>query len=219
MKYMSNAKFVLPKFYTAASLACATIGLTGAILTTDARAEETKVGVIMEARPAEQPWSGAVYDALQGIVKKDPAVKLSMSYKAYDPTTAEPVARQMIDDGAVIVDFHSFALNDVAHTLSKQFPKIPMAVSSFDPPVQPNLSIFTASYLNIGYSNCWLLAKLSKSGKIAYVAAVAIPYATEVLEGCKLGAAAANPKAEVLAAYGGRASAIPKRHASKRRGC
>jgi basic membrane protein A len=32
---------------------------------------------------------------------------------------------------------------------------------------------------------------------------VAIPYATEVLEGCKLGAAAANPKAEVLAAYGG----------------
>jgi simple sugar transport system substrate-binding protein len=164
-------------------------------------AEETKLGLIMEARPAEQPWSAAIYDAAQKLVKKDPNVKLLLSYKAYDPTSAEPVARQMIDDGAVVVDMHSFALNDVAHTLSKAFPKIPMSVSSFDPPVQPNLSIGTASYLDIGYSDCWLLSKLSKSGKIGYVAALPIPYATEILEGCKLGAAAANPKAVVLAAY------------------
>jgi basic membrane lipoprotein Med (substrate-binding protein (PBP1-ABC) superfamily) len=164
-------------------------------------AAETKLGIIMEARPAEQPWSGAIYDAAQALVKKDPSIKLLLSYKAYDPTSAEPVARQMIEEGAVVVDMHSFALNDVAHSLAKQFPKVPMSVSSFDPPVQPNLSIGTASYLNIGYSDCWLLAKLSKSGKIGYVAALPIPYATEILEGCKLGATAANPKAQVLAAY------------------
>lgn len=187
------------RLMTIAALALATLTSNGALRS--AFAADTKLGIIMEARPAEQPWSAAIYNAAQALAKKDPSIKLLLSYKAYDPTSAEPVARQMIEEGAVVVDMHSFALNDVAHTLAKAYPKVPMSVSSFDPPVQPNLSIGTASYLDIGYSNCWLLAKLSKSGKIAYVAALAIPYATEILEGCKLGAAAANPKATVLAAY------------------
>ena len=166
------------------------------------RAEDIKVGIIMEARPAEQPWSAAIYDAAQALGKKNPSLKFLQSYKAYDPTSAEPVARQMLQEGAVVLNMHSFALNDVAHTLAKEFPKIPMSVSSFDPPVQPNLSIGTASYLQIGYSNCWLLAKLSKTGKIAFVGAMPIPYATELLKGCELGAAAANSNAKVLAGYG-----------------
>ncbi len=99
---MSKDKFTHSALHTAAALACAAIALTAGWSTTHALAEETKVGVIMEARPAEQPWSGAVYDALQGIVKKDPSVKLLLSYKAYDPTSAEPVARQMIVAGAII---------------------------------------------------------------------------------------------------------------------
>jgi simple sugar transport system substrate-binding protein len=165
-------------------------------------AEEIKVGIIMEARPAEQPWSAAIYDTAQALAKKNPSLKFLQSFKAYDPTSAEPVARQMLEDGAAVLDMHSFALNDVAHTLAKEFPKIPMSVSSFDPPVQPNLSIGTASYLQVGYSNCWLLAKLSKSGKIAFVGAMPIPYATELLQGCELGAAAANKDAKVLSGYG-----------------
>jgi basic membrane lipoprotein Med (substrate-binding protein (PBP1-ABC) superfamily) len=108
----------------------------------------------------------------------------------------------MLQEGAVILDLHSFALNDVAHVIAKEFPKVPMSVSSFDPPMQPNLNIGTASYLQIGYSNCWLLAKLSKTGKIAFVGAMPIPYATEMLKGCQLGAAAANKNATVLAGYG-----------------
>jgi basic membrane protein A len=167
-----------------------------------ASADEMKIGIIMEARPAEQPWSAAIYDAAQALGKKNPSLKFLQSYKAYDPTSAEPVARQMLQEGAVVLDMHSFALNDVAHVLAKEFPKIPMSVSSFDPPVQPNLSIGTASYLQVGYSNCWLLAKLSKSGKIAFVGAMPIPYATELLKGCELGATAANGAAKVLSGYG-----------------
>jgi basic membrane lipoprotein Med (substrate-binding protein (PBP1-ABC) superfamily) len=191
-RHMTSKLLSLPFALAAIGVVCAASGSIAA---------DTKIGLIMEARPVEQPWSAAIYDAAQALAKKDPSIKFLLSYKAYDPTSAEPVARQMIEEGAVVVDMHSFALNDVAHTMAKAFPKVPMSVSSFDPPVQPNLSIGTASYLNIGYSNCWMLAKLSKSGKIAYVAALAIPYATEILEGCKLGATAANPKVEVLAAY------------------
>ena len=184
-----------------AFLAALTIAIVSG-LAGQAMAAQTKIGIIMEARPAAQPWSAAIYDAAQALKKKNPSIQFLMSYKAYDPTSAEPVARQMLQQGAAILDLHSFALNDVAHSLAKEFPKIPMSVSSFDPPVQPNLSIGTASYLQIGYSNCWLLAKLSKSGKIGFVGAMPIPYATELLKGCELGATAASSKAKVLSGYG-----------------
>jgi basic membrane protein A len=46
------------------------------------------------------------------------------------------------------------------------------------------------------------LAKLSKTGKIAFVGAMPIPYATELLKGCELGATAANSAAKVLSGYG-----------------
>lgn len=194
---------------TARATTCITlsIGAALALLMTggalvSAAAAETKIGIVMEARPAEQPWSAAIYDAAQALAKKNPSLKILQSYKAYDPTSAEPVARQMLQEGAVILDMHSFALNDVAHVLAKEFPKIPMSVTGFDPPVQPNLNIGAVSYLQIGYSNCWLLAKLSKTGKIAFVGAMPIPYATELLEGCELGAAAANKDAKVLSGYG-----------------
>lgn len=165
--------------------------------------EEVKLGFIMEARPADQPWSSAINASGEALQQEDPNTEVTQTFEAYDPTAAEPVARQLLDEGYQVLVLHSFALNDVAHTLAGEYKDVPMSVSSFDPPVQPNLSIATASYLQIGYSNCWLLAKLSKSNKIGIVGAQPIPYATELERGCGLGAKAANPDVEVLSAYGG----------------
>ena len=75
---------------------CTLFGVVG-----DAVADETKIGIIMEARPAEQPWSAAIYDAAQALAKKNPSLKFFQSYKAYDPTSAEPIARQMLQEGAL----------------------------------------------------------------------------------------------------------------------
>lgn len=185
-------------------LAVWSVVLTSAMGVVNANAQETssvEIGMILEARPAEQPWSAAIHDAAERLKKRDADIKVTESFKAYDPTSAEPVARQLIDQGYDVLVLHSFALNDVAHKLAKEFPGIPMSVSSFDPAVDPNLNIATASYLQIGYSNCWLLAKLSESGKIAFVGAQPIPYATELQKGCELGASAASPEVEVMAAY------------------
>jgi basic membrane lipoprotein Med (substrate-binding protein (PBP1-ABC) superfamily) len=168
---------------------------------TDTHAANLKIGIIMEARPAEQPWSAAIFEAAERLRKRDSSISFSQSFKAFDPTSAEPIARQLLAEGHKVLVLHSFALNDVAHALAKQFKGVPMSVSSFDPPEQPNLNIATASYLQIGYSNCWLLAKISKSGKIGFVGAQPIPYATELAKGCQLGATAARSGAQVLTAY------------------
>lgn len=182
-----------------AVIVAAVLGMVAGLWAVQANAQT--IGVILEARASEQPWSAAVFDALDKLKKQIPTLKIKQAANALDPTSAEPVARQMLTEGVDILDLHSFALNDIAHTLAKENPKIPMSVSSFDPPVQPNLNVGTASYLNVGYSQCWLLAKLSKSGKIGVIGALPIPYATEILEGCQIGAAAAVPKTTVLSAY------------------
>jgi basic membrane protein A len=189
------------KKFSIAVLGCLALSAPGFFAAGSAEAEEIKVGIIYEARATEQPWSASIYAAAEKFAKQNPSVKLLQSYNAFDATAAEPVARQMLSQGVAFLDFHSFALNDVAHALAKEFPKTPMSLATFEPPVQPNLNVGTASYLQIGYSNCWLLAKISKSNKLGFVGAMPIPYATELLEGCKAGASAAKPGAEVLAAY------------------
>ncbi len=89
-------------------------------------------------------------------------------------------------------------LSDVAKTLAPEYKQVPMAVSSFGVMMQPNLSSITASYLEMGYSNCWLLTKMSKDGRIGMVGAQKAPFETEQMEGCKVGAVAANPNAKIV---------------------
>lgn len=164
-------------------------------------AEKVKIGVINESTPAKEPWSAAMVEALDRLQAEDPDIEFSISTKAFQPTVAEPIARQLIADGARVMLMHSFVLNDITHKLAKEFPKVLFSVSSFVPPVQPNLSIATASYLQIGYSQCWLLAKISKSGKVGFLAAQKVPYATELEEGCKIGHKAGDPKSTLVSAW------------------
>jgi len=166
-----------------------------------AAAEKVKIGIINESSPANEPWSAAMIEAVEKLKAEDGDIEFSVSTKAFQPTVAEPIARQLIADGHKVMILHSFVLNDVAHTLAKEFPNVAFSVSSFVPPVQPNLTIATASYLQIGYSQCWLLAKISKSAKVGFLAAQAVPYATELLEGCAIGAKAGDPKSELISAY------------------
>lgn len=173
----------------------------GSASSSDESTGKLEIGVILEARPADQPWSAAMHDASQRLMKRDSSVSVTETRGAYDPTKAEPVGRQFINGGYKVLVLHSFALGDVAKSLSQEFTKVPMSVASFDNALQPNLNIATASYLQIGYSNCWMLARLSKSNVIGFVGPQPIPYATEMLEGCKLGAKAANPGVKVLSAY------------------
>ncbi|MCV3735165.1 BMP family ABC transporter substrate-binding protein (plasmid) [Rhizobium sp. TRM96647] len=156
------------------------------------------IGIILEARPDVEPWSAAWHDAAEKLKSQDPTIKVLESYDAYDPARAEPVARQMLDSGANILALTTFVLSDVAKTVAADYPEVPMAVASFGVSLDPNLSSFTASYLEMGYSNCWLLTKLSKDGRIGVVGAQQAPFETEQMEGCKLGAAAANPASEIV---------------------
>jgi basic membrane protein A len=156
-----------------------------------------KIGIIMEARPEAEPWSLAWHASAEAMMAKDPAVSVVETFDAYDATRSEPVIRQILDTGGNAVALSSFVLTDVAKKLAAEYPDVPMVLTSFGVVQQPNLSEATASYLEIGYATCWLLAKLSDDGRVGYVGAQRAPFEVETLEGCGIGAKAANPAAEV----------------------
>ncbi|SDT23846.1 BMP family lipoprotein [Bradyrhizobium canariense] len=162
-----------------------------------AASKQVTIGLIEEARPDVNPWAVAWHESVEAMKRKDPSLKVIETYDAFDPVRAEPVARQMIDAGVNVVGLTTFVLTDVAKNLSTDFPKVPMVAATFGVTRQPNLSSVTASYLEIGYANCWLLTKLSKDGRLGVVGAKKAPFETEQLEGCKLGATAANPSAQI----------------------
>lgn len=164
-------------------------------------AKSVKVGLILEDRPESDPWAAAWDTSIKAVVKKDPAVSYKEAYNANSPTDAQPVIQQLLGSGTGAMLMTSYTLSDIATSVQSQYPNVPMAVSSFQGTVPPNLSVVTASYLQIGYVNCWLLAKLSKTGKVGYTNGLPVPFATELLQGCQLGAAAANPSSKVLVAY------------------
>lgn len=176
-------------------------GTSGGGSSTTTKGAAIKVGMILEDRPAVDPWSKAWDVALKEIAGKDSGVTYQEAYNANTPTDAQPVIQQMLNNNFGLMLLTSYTLTDIAKSLQSQFPTVPMAVSSFAGVAQPNLSVMTASYLQMGYVNCWLLTKLSKTGTIGYINGLPVPFATELLQGCKLGATAANPNAKVLTAY------------------
>ena len=60
----------------------------------------------------------------------------------------------------------SFVLTDVAKPVATEYSDVPMVLTSFGEPQQPNLSLATASYLEICYATCCLLAKLADDGRL-----------------------------------------------------
>lgn len=152
-----------------------------------------KIGLIQEARPEVEPWSLSWQNAMNSVIKQDPNVGLTETYNAYDATRAEPVIRQMLSGGAKVMLMSTFVLANAAKSVAKSYPKVPMVVTAFGTTQAPNLNSATASYLEIGYSTCWLLTKLAKDGHIGLVDAQKAPFETEIEQGCALGAKAANP--------------------------
>jgi len=181
-----------------AQLAPMLIGIGAALIPAGAQAQsEVTIGLIQEARPEVEPWSLAWHDSVAAMMKKDPALKVVETFDAYDATRAEPVIRQLLDGGAKVLAMSSFVLTDVAKAVAPEYPDVPMVLTSFGAMVQPNLSSATASYLEIGYSTCWLLTRLSDDGRVGFVGAQEAPFETETLAGCEVGAKAANPSAAI----------------------
>jgi basic membrane lipoprotein Med (substrate-binding protein (PBP1-ABC) superfamily) len=162
-----------------------------------------KIAAIQEDRPQNEPWAAGLHDSLVKLQTQDNCVQFTETQDAFTPTKAEPEIRQFISAGYQMILGHSFAMSDTIHKLAVEFPKVFFEVSNFEPPVPPNLTVATESYLEVSYATCWLLASISKSHTIGIIAAQPLPNQKDDIIGCQLGAKAADPTGKVLSVFDG----------------
>jgi basic membrane protein A and related proteins len=159
-----------------------------------------RFGVILPTSSTDLNWSQTMTSASRDVAKQLGA-KLSLTDKVFDPTQARPLFDQLLGQKVKLIFAHSFSFAQLVKELAPKNPTTIFVVSADGEKAGKNISISTYSYLEMGYSQCWLAAKLSKSGIIGNVGTAKVPYNTETNQGCQLGAKAANPKAKVFEAF------------------
>ena len=181
----------------------AAVAATGSATASDASRDATagfKFGVILPTSSTDLNWSQTMASAARDVTKQLGA-KLSMTDKVLDPTQARPLFTQLLDQDEKLIFAHSFSFAELVKELAPKNPDTVFVVAADGEKPSKNISISTYSYLEMGYSQCWLAAKLSKSGTIGNVGVAKVPFNTETNQGCRLGAKAANPQAKVLEAF------------------
>jgi basic membrane protein A len=165
--------------------------------------EGFRIGLALPTTADDHHWSYRMAQEAEAF-GEDTGVEVQVSSAVFDPTEAEPVIRQFIDGGYDVIIAHSFSHEPVVRELAPQFPDIPFALAadSGDPPDE-NMVIYTYSYLQMGYTMCWLGAQLSESGVLGIAGADEVPFNTETNEGCRVGAEEAVPGIEVIEAFSG----------------
>jgi len=159
-----------------------------------------RFGVILPTSSTDLNWSQTMTVASRSVAKQLGA-KLSLTDKVFDPTQARPLFDQLLSQNVGLIFAHSFSFAQLVKELARKNPSTIFIVSADGEKPTKNISVSTCSYLEMGYSQCWLAAKISKSGIIGNVGAAKAPYNTETNQGCRLGAKAANAKAKVIEAY------------------
>lgn len=186
-----------------ATTVLAALAATGTAPASDSSGTATqgfKFGVILPTSSTDLNWSQTMTSASRDVAKQLGA-KLSLTDKVFDPTQARPLFTQLLNQKEKLIFAHSFSFAQLVKELAPKNPNTVFVVSADGEKPSKNISISTYSYLEMGYSQCWLAAKLSKSGVIGNVGAAKVPFNTETNQGCRLGAKAANSKAKVLEAF------------------
>jgi basic membrane lipoprotein Med (substrate-binding protein (PBP1-ABC) superfamily) len=160
-----------------------------------------RVGIVLPTTVDDHHWSYRMDQDARALAG-ELGIEVRLSSAVFDPTEAEPVIRQFIDGGFDLIVAHSFSHEPVVRQLAPQHPDLPFALAGDSGiPPEKNMVNYTYSYLQMGYTMCWLGAQLSESGILGVAGADQVPYNTETNEGCRVGAEDAVPGIRVIEAF------------------
>lgn len=160
---------------------------------------DQQLAVMLPTPSNDLGWSQAMAEAATDVAGER-GLDLDITDNAFDPTESRPSLEQYLAGDVPLVVVHGFNFTPVVDELAPQHADRFFSEAAFREP-QANIAVHTFSYLEAGYSMCWLGARLSESGTIGMVGASPAPFNVETHEGCEIGAEAAVPGTTVLEAY------------------
>ena len=178
----------------AAAAACVVASALGIAAGAHAQAPpKLKVAAIYTV-PVEQQWVSRIDRALKAAVARG-EIEYVFSENVAN-ADYERVMRQYAEQGTALVVGESFAVEDAARRVAKDYPKVAFLMGSSKGPQAPNFSVFDNYIQEPAYLSGLVAGGLSKSGKIGMVGGFPIPEVNRLMNAFMAGVREMNPKAE-----------------------
>lgn len=149
--------------------------------------------------PVEQQWVSRIDKALKAAVARG-EVEYVFSENVAN-ADYERVMRQYAEKGHVLIVGESFAVEDAARRVAKDYPKVAFLMGSSKGPQAPNFSVFDNYIQEPAYLSGLIAGGMSKSGKIGMVGGFPIPEVNRLMNAFMAGAKEANPKVEFMVTF------------------
>jgi len=181
------------------ALAAAVAAATLASLSAPALAQtKIKVAAIYTV-PVEQQWVSRIDKALKAAQARG-----EIEYVFSENVTNadyERVMRGYAEKGNALIVGESFAVEDAARKVAKDYPKVSFVMGSSKGPQAPNFSVFDNYIQEPAYLTGMIAGGMTKSNKIGMVGGYPIPEVNRLMNAFMAGAKETNPKVEFMVTF------------------
>lgn len=161
---------------------------------------EEKIKVIgIFATPIEEPWDGAIHQAL--LKAKD---ELGIDYEWVESvgySDFERVLREYADKGPDIIMGDAFGNEESARRVAKDYPNIAFAFGSGGGPADPNFAVFDDWIHEPAYLCGVIAGKITKSNIIGVVGGYPVPEVNRIVNAFISGVKEVNANAKVKVTF------------------
>jgi basic membrane lipoprotein Med (substrate-binding protein (PBP1-ABC) superfamily) len=181
------------------TLAAAVAAATLASLSAPALAQtKIKVAAIYTV-PVEQQWVSRIDKALKAAQARG-EIEYVFSENVSN-ADYERVMRGYAEKGNALIVGESFAVEDAARKVAKDYPKVSFVMGSSKGPQAPNFSVFDNYIQEPAYLTGMIAGGMTKSNKIGMVGGYPIPEVNRLMNAFMAGAKETNPKVEFMVTF------------------
>ena len=185
-----------------------TLGAALAVAVTSASLLSVSAPVFAQAKlkvaaiytvPVEQQWVSRIDKALKAAVARG-----EIEYVFSENVTNadyERVMRGYAEKGNTLIVGESFAVEDAARKVAKDYPKVSFLMGSSKGPQAPNFSVFDNFIQEPAYLSGMVAGAMTKSNKIGMVGGFPIPEVNRLMNAFMAGAKETNPKVEFMVTF------------------
>ena len=149
--------------------------------------------------PVEQQWVSRIDKALKAAVARG-EIEYVFSENVAN-ADYERVMRGYAEKGNTLIVGESFAVEDAARKVAKDYPKVAFLMGSSKGPQAPNFSVFDNYIQEPAYLSGMVAGGMTKSNKIGMVGGFPIPEVNRLMNAFMAGAKETNPKVEFMVTF------------------
>ncbi len=153
------------------------------------------------ATPLEEPWDGAVHQALQAAADDGEIVYKHTDNNDSDDKMTRTLTDLLTNEKPDIVFGDAFSSESAVREVAKNYPDVQFAFGSGEATVEPNFSVFDNWLQDPGYLAGMLAGGVTKSGTIGVVAAMPIPEVNRIVNAFIQGVSETNSSATVKVTF------------------